>query len=82
MQQKLTTALQTGQLLAARRKALKVSQDTLAQRLGISQNRFSEIEQTPERITLDRLLVMANALNLELVLREKDDADSATKSEW
>ncbi|MDO9600488.1 MAG: XRE family transcriptional regulator [Azoarcus sp.] len=77
----LTTPLQVGQALTSRRKALKLSQATAAQRLGISQPRFSELELHPDRMTLDRLLVLANMLNLELVLREKDSS-SAPKSEW
>lgn len=81
MQRLLTTPLQAGQALTSRRKALKLSQGTIAQRLGISQPRFSELELHPDRMTLDRLLVLANMLNLELVLREKD-SNSAPKSEW
>ncbi len=81
MQRLLTTPTQAGQALVSRRKALNLSQGTIAQRLGISQPRFSELELHPDRITLDRLLIIANALNLELVLREKD-AGSSVKSEW
>lgn len=81
MQRLLTTSRQLGQAFISRRKARKLPQGAIARRLGISQPRFSELEQHPERITLDRLLVIANALDLELVLREKD-GDSAPKSEW
>lgn len=81
MQRLLTTPRQAGQALVSRRKALRLSQGAVAQRLGISQPRFSELELHPDRMTLDRLLVIASALNLELVLREKDNG-SATKSEW
>ena len=82
MQQRLLiTPLQTGQALLSRRKAMKLSQGALAKRLGVSQPRISELELHPDRITLDRLLIMAAALNLELVLREKDSSP-ATNSEW
>lgn len=81
MQRLLTTPLQAGQVLASRRKALKFSQAFIARRLGISQPRFSELELHPERMTLERLLVIASALNLELVLREKDSAPPNT-SAW
>lgn len=65
----------------SRRKALKLSQEAVAQRLRISQPRFSELELHPDRMTLDRLLVIASALNLELVLREKGSSP-APESEW
>lgn len=81
MQRLLTTPLQVGQAFTSRRKALKLSQEAVAQRLGISQPRFSELELHPDRMTLDRLLVLANMLNLELVLREKGSG-SAPESEW
>jgi transcriptional regulator with XRE-family HTH domain len=44
-------------MLAARRKALGLSQKELAIRLNLSQNRLSELELAPERLTVERLLV-------------------------
>ena len=52
----------------------------MAQRLGISQSRYSEIEATPERITLERLISIAAILGLEVVLQDKPP--SAPTSEW
>lgn len=81
MHRLLTTPLQAGQALTSRRKALKLSQGAVAQRLGISQPRFSELELHPDRMTLDRLLVLANMLNLEVVLRDRGSS-STPESEW
>lgn len=75
----LTTIQQAGQALVSRRKGLKLSQETLAQPLGISQKRYSGLELNPGRITLDRLLIMANSLGLEVVLRDKTDTSTR---EW
>lgn len=81
MQRFLMTPHQAGQAFISRRKGLKLSQETVAKRLGISQPRFSELELHPDRMTLDRFLILANVLNLELVLREKGSSQSP-ESEW
>lgn len=80
MQQLLTTPSQTGPILVARRKALKLSQRDVAAKLGISQNRLSELEENPARFTLDRLIALANVLGLELVVRVK--GEQVSTSEW
>lgn len=71
---------QAGRILTTRRKALRLSQATVAAGLGISQNRLSELEAHPERFTLDRLLALASQLGLELVLQEK--TQPVNESEW
>jgi HTH-type transcriptional regulator / antitoxin HipB len=80
MQQRISTSNQTGQVFAARRKALKLSQKVVAAKLGISQNRLSILEADPSRLTLDRLISLASILGLELVLQDK--GSSPTRSEW
>jgi HTH-type transcriptional regulator / antitoxin HipB len=80
MQQRISTSNQIGQVFAARRKALKLSQKVVATRLGISQNRLSILEADPSRLTLDRLISLAGILGLELVLQDK--GSSPTRSEW
>lgn len=82
MKQLLVTPAQVGQVLTARRKAQNIAQGVVAQRLGISQNRFSELEQDPARLTLDRLLTLASSLGLELVIQDKGASSSGTQSEW
>jgi HTH-type transcriptional regulator / antitoxin HipB len=78
----ITTATQLGRNLVARRKALHLSQQQLARQLGISQNRLSELEAHPESLTLERLLVLMNLLNLELVVRERTGSARARRVEW
>jgi len=73
-------ATQIGATLAARRKALKLSQAEVAARLGLSQNRLSELEARPETLTVEQLLALANALGLELALGER--RGGKTKVEW
>lgn len=81
MQQLITTPNQVGEILRGRRRAQRVSQHDLAAKLGTSQSRLSSLEENPARLTLERLLALANLLDLELVLRDKSDA-RGPKAEW
>jgi HTH-type transcriptional regulator/antitoxin HipB len=78
---KLSTNAQASRLLTARRKALGLTQATVASRLGISQNRFSEIEKQPSQMSLDRLLSLLGILNVELLLQERE-SNPPTQPEW
>lgn len=84
--QLLSNPAQVGQVLASRRRALKLSQQAVAAKLGISQNRLSELEENPDRLTLDRLLALANILGLELTIRDQTNRDQTgnppAKGEW
>ena len=82
MQQILTHSAQLGQVLALRRRAHKQSQSALAAKLGISQNRLSEIETSPGSLTVDRLLELANLLGLELVIHDRPPVQAASGAEW
>jgi HTH-type transcriptional regulator/antitoxin HipB len=82
MRQILNHGTQLGQILASRRKALKLSQQALATKLTISQNRLSEIETNPGTLTVERLLDLCNLLGLELVMQNKSTAQRPSKTEW
>ena len=82
MKQLLTHGAQLGQILATRRRAAKLSQRALAAKLGISQNRLSEIEANPGTLTVERLLELANLLGLELVIQERPPTQHSSKTEW
>jgi len=81
MRQLITTPSQVGEILLRRRKARRVSQQDLAARLAMSQSRLSTIEAHPESLTLERLILLAKMLGLELVLQDKSDAPK-TNAEW
>jgi HTH-type transcriptional regulator / antitoxin HipB len=78
--QPITHATQVGATLQARRKTLKLSQTQVAERLGLSQNRLSELENNPQTMTIEQLLALLNALGLEIGIRERDTRSS--KVEW
>jgi HTH-type transcriptional regulator/antitoxin HipB len=82
MKQVLTHSAHLGQILAARRRAAKLSQRALATKLSISQNRLSEIEANPGTLTVDRLLELANLLGLELVIQDRPPIQLSSKAEW
>ena len=77
----INTSKQIGTNLSSRRKHLNLSQTEVASRLGLSQNRLSELESRPETLTVEQLLALLNVLGLELGLRERD-AGSKPKAEW
>ena len=72
--QPLNTLTQLQQAIVARRKKLKLSQANVAVKLGISQNRYSELETSIANLDADRLLLLLSVLGLELQLGLKSEA--------
>lgn len=62
---------QLGQYLRALRQARGESQTMVARRLGVSQARYSAMELGSEKISVERLLSVLSALDVELVIRTK-----------
>lgn len=79
----ITQAAQVAEILRGRRRARRIPQQELANKLGISQSRLSAIESGSSALTLERLVALANLLDLQLVVQERsrkagkptDDAD-------
>jgi HTH-type transcriptional regulator/antitoxin HipB len=70
-EQRITTAGQVADILRQRRRSKGFSQTDVAFKLGLSQARVSAIESMPASLTLDRLIALANLLDLEVVLRDR-----------
>jgi len=69
---------QLAQLLISQRRQRGLSQAALAQKAGgISQARLSALELNPGRFTLERLLLILAALDLELVVRPRRRSEPA-----
>ena len=79
MHQRLTTRMQVLQTISARRRALKLSQKSLANKLGIHQSHLSDIETGRSTLNVDRLLELFNLLGLDLIVQNRTPP---TKSEW
>ncbi len=72
---------QLAQLLISQRRQRSLSQAALAQKAGgLSQARLSALELNPGRFTLERLLLILAALDLELVVRPRRRNTEA--AEW
>jgi HTH-type transcriptional regulator / antitoxin HipB len=76
----ITNPTQIGATLTGRRKHLKLSQTDVASRMGLSQNRISELETNPQTLTVEQLLALLNVLGLEMSLGER--AGGKPKVEW
>lgn len=79
IKQRLTNISQITRILVVRRKALKLSQHALAEKLGISQAALSQIEGGIIPLSVQRLLEIANVLDLELVMQNKQ---RSPKTDW
>ena len=81
MRQIITQSDQVGAILRARRKARRLSQAEIATTLGVSQSRVSTLESDPSALPLDRLILLAKLLGLELVLQD-GTAPLRSRAEW
>lgn len=80
--QLIITTPQLGQLLLSTRKRRKLTQTAVAQRLGLSQNRISHLEQHPDEISVKQLLSWCSAIGLELRLGERIEGGPSSAVEW
>jgi HTH-type transcriptional regulator/antitoxin HipB len=67
---------QLKQHLRALRKARGLTQARLAQKLGVGQSRVADIEANPGAMSADQLFKVLAALDVQLVLRDKQAAVS------
>lgn len=63
------------------RKKLKLSQAKVGKLVGLKQQTISEFEIKPESTKLDTLFRILSALNLDIKILKKNEAD-ATKIQW
>lgn len=71
MNQLLSVPSQVDLVLRAVRKSAKLSQKQLAAKLGLSQNRVSELETDPGSMRVDQLLAVISVLGLELQVQTR-----------
>ena len=81
VEQVIRAPAQLGVVLKSVRRQQDLSQQQLALKAGgISQARLSQLELQPGRLTLERLLLILAALDLELVVRHR--ANNNDQAEW
>lgn len=76
----INTPQQIGAVLQSRRKSLDLTQEHVATKLGLSQNRLSVLESRPETLTVEQLLALLNVLGLEMRIGEP--VQGRQKVEW
>lgn len=81
MRQPITTPAQVAEILRGRRKARKLPQAALAEQLGVSQGRLSTLEGDPAGMTLERFLLLAKLLGLEVIVQDRTEG-AAKKDAW
>jgi HTH-type transcriptional regulator/antitoxin HipB len=80
-EQLILAPAQLGLLLKGVRRQQRMSQQQLALKAGgTSQARLSQLELQPGRLTVERLLLILAALNLELVVRPRQSPTEL--AEW
>ena len=87
MRQVIQNPEQLGTILRGRRKARRIPQRALAAAIGITQPALSMQESAPATLPLDRLLLLARQLDLEIVVQDRSDpanrdAAAVAKLEW
>jgi len=72
LSQPIITSDQARILLQSARKSRQLTQGNLAQRLGMSQARLSELERAPGKLSLEQLLALCQQLGLQLSIQHRD----------
>ena len=71
---RVATESQLMETIAARRRALGLSQRDVAEKLGIAQSYLSLMESGRRATTMDRLLPLLNILGLEIIVQRTANA--------
>lgn len=74
MEYLVATPQQLAQVLRGYRRSRKLTQQQAGKAGGLLQKTVSSLEVTPRRTSVESLFKLLSALNVELVLRDKDDA--------
>jgi len=82
MEYAVRTVDQLAPILKAFRKTRGLTQAELAQRLGITQQALSQLEASPCSASFERLLALFCALDVELLVREKEKPHKIPSGEW
>ena len=73
MSYRIKLAKELASILISIRKAKKLNQTELGERLGLSQRTVAQFEAKPERASFERVLKVANALDMDIILIERSN---------
>lgn len=71
MEYRLAITQQLPSLLRSIRKKNRITQQQLGERLGLSQRMVAKLEAHPEKASFERVLHALNALEIDVVLKER-----------
>lgn len=77
----IITQEQLPAMLRGLRQQAGLTQTQLAERLGISQQSYAQLEARPAAASVERLSKLLRALDAELVIRTRDDKPPAVSDE-
>jgi HTH-type transcriptional regulator / antitoxin HipB len=77
---RIRTPTQLKEALRSARQAQGLNQSDFGQKVGLSQERVSAIENHPERVTTDQLLTILMALGMEIVIRPRSSQSNPPAS--
>ena len=78
MEYRIAIAQQLGGLLRSLRKERQITQQQLGERLGLSQRMVAKLESCPEKTGFERVLQALSALEVDLVLKERETPISSS----
>lgn len=78
----IKTLSQLEPILKAFRKGKGLTQGELALKTGVTQQALSVLESKPYRASFERLMFHLSALDVEIVLREKQSGPPVNPVEW
>lgn len=82
MDQVIFSPKSLGSAIKRQRKAKKLTQKEAGSAFNLDQTTVSSIEQGAPGTRLETLFRMLAALNLEVVIRPKNDINEQSKKEW
>ena len=78
MEYRIAIAQQLTSLVRSIRKERQITQEQLGERLGLSQRTVAQFEAHPEKASFERVLQALSALEIDLVLKERETPTSSS----
>ncbi len=77
MQYTINTLDQLSPILKGFRKSQKLTQQDMADKLGVSQQTYQKLESTPQKVTFERLFKVLSFLNVKISFEDSNYLSSS-----
>ncbi len=81
MEYKISMATQLSDILKSKRKNLRLTQEKVGKKLGVSQRVFARNEAHPEKVNFERIVDILAELDMDLIVRERNMKSSDKKAD-